>query len=96
VEAGLGATAISASVAAPSLEAGLLRRLPLDLPPRDFYVVQNVQRYHSKASEALRSMVTAPFPGTPTQRLPVRRVIKPVGTAPSSVGPGGPNLQEDR
>ena len=33
VEAGLGATAISASVAAPSLEAGLLVRLDLS-PPR--------------------------------------------------------------
>jgi DNA-binding transcriptional LysR family regulator len=61
VEAGLGATAISASVAAPSLEAGLLRQLPLNLPPRDFHVVQHVERYHSKAAEALRSMVITPF-----------------------------------
>lgn len=61
VEAGLGATAISASVAAASIEAGLLHRVPLNLPPRDFYLVQHVQRYHSKAACELRSIVTGPF-----------------------------------
>src|SRR6202035_224758 len=34
VEAGLGATVISASVAAPSLEAGLLHRVLFNLPER--------------------------------------------------------------
>ena len=66
VEAGLGATAISASVAVPSLEAGLLYQVPLDLPPRDFYIVQHVERHHSKAADALRSMITASFTGRAT------------------------------
>jgi DNA-binding transcriptional LysR family regulator len=61
VEAGLGATAISASVAVPSLEAGLLRRVPFDLPERDFYVVRHVERHRSKAVDALLPMVTASF-----------------------------------
>jgi DNA-binding transcriptional LysR family regulator len=61
VEAWLGATAISASVAAPSLEAGLLRRVHFDLPERDFQVVRHVARRRSRAADALLSMVTAPF-----------------------------------
>jgi DNA-binding transcriptional LysR family regulator len=61
VEAGLGATAISASVAAPSLEAGLLHRVRFDLPGRDFQVVRHVARCRSRAADALLSMVTAPF-----------------------------------
>jgi DNA-binding transcriptional LysR family regulator len=61
VEAGLGATAISASVAAPSLEAGLLHQVRFDLPERDFHVVRHVERYRSSAVDALLSMVTAPF-----------------------------------
>jgi DNA-binding transcriptional LysR family regulator len=61
VEAGLGATAISASVAAPSLEAGLLHRVRFDLPERAFHVVRHVQRHRSSAVSALLAMVTAPF-----------------------------------
>jgi DNA-binding transcriptional LysR family regulator len=61
VEAGLGATAISASVAAPSLEAGLLHRVHFDLPGRDFQVVRHVARCRSRAADALLSMVTAPL-----------------------------------
>ena len=60
VEAGLGATAISASVAAPSLEAGLLHQVPIELPERNFYVVRHLERHRSKAAEALLAMVTAP------------------------------------
>jgi DNA-binding transcriptional LysR family regulator len=60
VEAGLGATAISASVAAPSLEAGLLHRVRFNLPERDFQVVRHVARCRSRAADALLSMVTAP------------------------------------
>ena len=41
VEAGLGATAISASVAAPSLEAGLLQQVAFRLPEREFHVLQH-------------------------------------------------------
>ncbi len=42
VEAGLGATAISASVAASGLEAGLLHQVQFNLPERDFHVVRHV------------------------------------------------------
>ena len=59
VEAGMGATAISASVAAPSLEAGLLYQVALDLPDRAFNVVRHAERHHSKAAEALLAMVCA-------------------------------------
>jgi DNA-binding transcriptional LysR family regulator len=59
VEAGLGATAISASVAAPSLEAGLLHQVPFDLPVRAFHVVRHSERYRSGAVDALLEMVTA-------------------------------------
>jgi DNA-binding transcriptional LysR family regulator len=61
VEAGLGATAISAFVAAPSLEAGLLHRVRFNLPERDFQVVRHVARCSNRAADALLSMVTAPF-----------------------------------
>ena len=57
VEAGLGATAISASVAAPGLEAGLLHRVPIALPDREFRVVWHGERHRSKAVEELLSMV---------------------------------------
>jgi DNA-binding transcriptional LysR family regulator len=59
VEAGLGATAISASVAAPSLEVGLLHQVPFDLPVRAFHVVRHSERYLSGAVDALLEMVTA-------------------------------------
>jgi DNA-binding transcriptional LysR family regulator len=57
VEAGLGATVISASVAAPSLEAGLLHRVRFNLPERHFQVVRHVARCRSRAADALLSMV---------------------------------------
>ncbi len=65
VEAGMGATAISASVAAPSLEAGLLHMIALDLPERDFCVVRHRQRALSKAAEALLGLIMPrPAPGS--------------------------------
>ena len=57
VEAGMGATAISASVAAPSLEAGLLHLIKLDLPERDFCAVHHRQRTPSRAASALLGLV---------------------------------------
>lgn len=53
VEAGMGATAVSASVAASGIEAGLLHEVKLPLPARCFYVLQHAERYRSKAAEAL-------------------------------------------
>ena len=64
VEAGLGATAISASVAAPGLEAGLLHQVPIELLERNFYAVRHLERYRSKAADALLAMVTAPLTRT--------------------------------
>jgi DNA-binding transcriptional LysR family regulator len=73
VEAGLGATAISASVAAPSLEAGLLHRVRFDLPERDFQVVRHVARCRNRAADALLSMVTAPFARSRAPKPPVHQ-----------------------
>jgi DNA-binding transcriptional LysR family regulator len=53
VEAGLGATAISASVAAPSIENGLLHHVPLKLPEREFHVLRHAQRHQSRIANSL-------------------------------------------
>jgi DNA-binding transcriptional LysR family regulator len=58
VEAGMGATAISASVVAPSIEAGLLHAAPLKLPDRHFYELHHAERYHSRAAEALIELIS--------------------------------------
>ena len=57
VEAGLGATALSASAAAPSLETGLLHAVDLQLPERDFHVLRHTQRYHSRVADALLAAI---------------------------------------
>jgi DNA-binding transcriptional LysR family regulator len=58
VEAGLGATAISASVAAPSIEAGLLYQVAFRLPEREFHVLRRKDRYHSRVADALLALMT--------------------------------------
>jgi DNA-binding transcriptional LysR family regulator len=58
VEAGLGATAISASVAAPSIEAGLLYQVAFRLPEREFHVLRRKDRYHSHVADALLALMT--------------------------------------
>jgi DNA-binding transcriptional LysR family regulator len=63
VEAGMGATAISASVAAPSLEAGLLSQVEMKLPERNYYVLRHVERYRSRAADALLEVVCGPARG---------------------------------
>jgi DNA-binding transcriptional LysR family regulator len=57
VEAGLGATATSASVAAGGLEAGSLVLVDVALPDRDFCVVRHAQRPLSGAAAALLAAV---------------------------------------
>jgi DNA-binding transcriptional LysR family regulator len=57
VEAGLGATAISASVAAPSIEAELLHQVTFRLPEREFHVLRHRERYQSRAAEALLAVM---------------------------------------
>ncbi len=52
VEAGMGATALSASAAVASLEAGLLHQVPFDLPARAFSVIRHKERHRSAAAEA--------------------------------------------
>jgi DNA-binding transcriptional LysR family regulator len=58
VEAGLGATAISASVAAPSLEADLLYQAAFRLPEREFHVLRRSERYQSRIAVALLTLIT--------------------------------------
>jgi len=57
VEAGAGATVISASVAAPSLEAGLLHLLPVELPERSYQVLRHRGRHVGRAAEALLTLI---------------------------------------
>jgi len=57
VEAGMGATAISVSVVAPSIEAGLLHHVPFRLPDRAYYVLSHRERYRSQAAEALLVLI---------------------------------------
>lgn len=64
VEAGMGATAISASVAAPSIEAGLLHTVDLALPERTFHVLRHEERYRSQAADALLAIIAAGRPIT--------------------------------
>ena len=58
VEAGLGATVISASVAAPAIEAGLLHHVPLALPRRAFRALWHRDRHHGRAAQALLALVS--------------------------------------
>ncbi len=62
VEAGAGATVISASVAAPGLEAGLLRQVRLDLPDRAFAALHHRERRLGHAAAALLGAIRAGVP----------------------------------
>lgn len=53
VESGSGATVISASVAAPSIEAGLLVHVPFALPARSLQVAHHKERSLSRSAEAM-------------------------------------------
>jgi len=57
VEAGLGATALSASVCAASLEAGLLCPVRFRLPDRAFYLLRHGRRCESRIAAALMAMM---------------------------------------
>jgi DNA-binding transcriptional LysR family regulator len=57
-EAGLGAAVISASIAAPSLEAGLLEQIDYRLPEREFHVLTHRERHPSRAAGAFLEMLT--------------------------------------
>lgn len=60
VEAGLGATVISASVAAPSIESGLLHHVRFDLPQRGFHVLRHSQRRHNRVVDAFLASLEKP------------------------------------
>ena len=68
VEAGLGATAISASVVAPSIEAGLLCQAAFRLPEREFHVLRHHERYRSRAAEALLALIESAATGSASAR----------------------------
>ena len=70
VEAGLGATAISASVAAPSIEAGLLHCVALDLPQRDFAALRHRERHLGKTASALLRLIAAAMPAPASESGP--------------------------
>jgi DNA-binding transcriptional LysR family regulator len=57
VEAGLGATALSASVAAPSLEAGFLAHIPLEIETRTFSMLRRRARATSRVADALLATI---------------------------------------
>ncbi len=67
VEAGMGATALSASAAVSSLEAGLLSKVALQLPARAFNLIQQIEREPSHAARALVAAV-APKPRNPKSK----------------------------
>ena len=58
VEAGGAATAISASVAAPAIEAGLLVAVPFELPSRAFRSLLHAERTPSRSAEAFLAAIT--------------------------------------
>ena len=60
VETGDAATAISASVAAPSIEAGLLVAVPFDLPSRAFRSLLHAERTPSRSAEAFLAGIVPP------------------------------------
>lgn len=67
VEAGVGATAISATVAAPSLEAGLLHQVSLPLATRAFHLLRLARGQPTRAAAALIESLGGP---APTRRPP--------------------------
>lgn len=60
VQAGLGATAVSANAAVTGLEAGLLVQVPMALPDRRFLAVRQAGRRLSHASSALVAALQPP------------------------------------
>ena len=57
VEAGMGATVTSVSGAAPSIEAGVLHQVGLELPDRPFFVLKHRERYLSQAAKAFLALM---------------------------------------
>ena len=66
VEAGMGATALSASAIVAGLEAGLLHRIAIDLPDRSFHALRHRQRHRSLAADALMELIAGSGSGAGT------------------------------
>jgi DNA-binding transcriptional LysR family regulator len=64
VEAGAGATIISEHVVASALAVGRLRAHPIDLPQRDFVVLQHLGRHASIAQQAFVTHLITTNAGT--------------------------------
>jgi DNA-binding transcriptional LysR family regulator len=64
VEAGAGATIISEHVVASALTVGTLRAHPIDLPQRDFVVLQHRDRHASIAQQTLVNHLVTANPAT--------------------------------
>lgn len=62
VEAGAGISALSTLVVTQSVEAGRLHALPLSLSPRQFYCLRHMERFHSKAADALLKVIAEILP----------------------------------
>ena len=60
VEAGVGAAVLSRHVVASAIEAGSLRALPLDVPPRNFLMVRRKTASQSDTQAALIDMILRP------------------------------------
>ena len=71
VIAGAGATVVSGLVAEAGLRAGTLRQVPLDVPPRTFFVLRHGDHYRSRAEEALLDLLRKP--ARPSRTAPDRR-----------------------
>ncbi|MGO4379511.1 LysR family transcriptional regulator [Pseudoduganella sp. RAF53_2] len=56
------AAGVSELVVAPYLDAGLLVRAPVKLPPRGFYLLRHRARYRSKAARALEEVLASAQP----------------------------------
>jgi DNA-binding transcriptional LysR family regulator len=48
---------LSELVAAPYISAGLLAKVRMDLPPRDFFLLRHRERYRSRAAQAFEALV---------------------------------------
>ncbi len=62
VEAGLGATLMSRSIAAPFLKAGILKEANIPPLPRPFFLLRHWERYRSTAADAFDAMVSVAVP----------------------------------
>jgi DNA-binding transcriptional LysR family regulator len=58
-ETGIGATALSASASAASIEAGLLVKVAIELPARSFNLIQQIERPPGHAAAALVKSILA-------------------------------------